>query len=157
MMRYAKSHTQIDLDRRSLISLAFGLFFMTRYAPDPGFFHILQVNTRERYRDGGNISLKKSLLLEKGKAKRSPRVTENLHHAFHRLVLPDARRFWATFFGHGCEQGVCHKDSSSSCVRGMSNPITHITRILLATERSRRKKREKQKLVPYKIYSLCHS
>jgi hypothetical protein len=39
----------------------------------------------------------------------------------------------------------------------MSNPITHITRILLATERSRRrrrKKREKQKLAIYKIYYL---
>jgi hypothetical protein len=45
-----------------------------------------------------------------------------------------------------------------SCVRGMSNPITPITRILLASERSRRwKKREKQKLAPYKIYSLHHS
>jgi hypothetical protein len=33
-----------------------------------------------------------------------------------------------------------------------------ITSILLATERSRRrKKREKQKLAPYKIYSLRHS
>jgi hypothetical protein len=40
----------------------------------------------------------------------------------------------------------------------MSNPITHITRILLATERlrrrRRRRKREKQKLAPYKIYSF---
>jgi hypothetical protein len=35
----------------------------------------------------------------------------------------------------------------------MSNPITPITRILLATKRSRKKKREKQKLAPYKIYS----
>jgi hypothetical protein len=109
--------------------------------PDSGFFLIFQVNTRERYREGGNISLKI--------AKRSPSVSEKLQHAFHRLVLPDARRFWATFPGHGCEKGVCHKDSSSSCVRGISNPITHITRILLATERSRRrKKREKQKLAP---------
>jgi hypothetical protein len=33
-----------------------------------------------------------------------------------------------------------------------------ITRILLATERSRRrKKKEKQKLAPYKIYLLHHS
>jgi hypothetical protein len=126
--------------------------------PDPGFFLIFQVNTRERYREGGNISLIKSLLLkEKGKAKRSPSVMEKLQHAFRRLVLSDARRFWATFPGHSCEKGVCHKDFSSSCVRGMSNPITHITRILLATERSRRKKREKQKLAPNKIYSLCHS
>jgi hypothetical protein len=103
--------------------------------------------------------LKKSLLLEeKGKAKRSPSVTEKLQQTFRQLVLPDARRFWATFPGHGCEQGLCHKDSSSSCVRGMSNPITHITRILLATERSRRgKKREKQNLAPYKIYFLRHS
>jgi hypothetical protein len=70
----------------------------------------------------------------------------------------DARRFWATFPGHGYTKGVCHKNSSGSCVRGMSNPITPITRILLATERSRRRnKREKQKLAPYKIYSLCHS
>jgi hypothetical protein len=27
--------------------------------PDSGFFLILQVNPRERYREGGNISLKK--------------------------------------------------------------------------------------------------
>jgi hypothetical protein len=127
--------------------------------PDYGFFLIFQVNTRERYREGGNISLKKSLLLEeKGKQKRSPSMTEKVQLAFHHLVLPDARRFWATFPGHGCEQGVCHKDSSSSCVRGMSNPITHITRILLSTERSRRRrKREKKKLAPYKIYSLRSS
>jgi hypothetical protein len=90
--------------------------------------------------------------------KRSPSVTEKLQDALCRLVLPDARRFWATFPGHGYEQGVCHKDSSSSCVRGMSNPMTHITRILLASKRlRRRKKREKQKLAPYKIYSLRHS
>jgi hypothetical protein len=116
------------------------------------------VNRRERYRDGGNISLKKSLLPEEnGKAKASPSVTERLQQAFHRLVHPDVRRFWATFPRHSCEQGVCHKDSSSSCVRGMSNPTTHITRILLETERSRgRKKREKQKLAPYKIYSFRH-
>jgi hypothetical protein len=77
---------------------------------------------------------------------------------FLRLVHPDARRFLATFPGHNYEQGVCHKNSSGSCVRGMSNPITHITRILVATERSRRRKeREKQKLAPYKIYSLRHS
>jgi hypothetical protein len=103
--------------------------------------------------------LKKSLLLEeKGKAKRSQSVTENLQHAFRRLVLPDARRFWATFSGYSSKEGVCNKDSSSSCVRGMINPITHITRILLATERSRRRtKREKEKFAPYKIYSLCHS
>jgi hypothetical protein len=103
--------------------------------------------------------LKKSLLLEeKGKAKGSPSVTEKLQQAFRRLVLPDARRFWATFPWHNCDQEVYHKDFSSSCVRGMSNPITHITGILLATERSRRrKKREKQNLAPYKIYSLCHS
>jgi hypothetical protein len=114
------------------------------------------VKTRETYKEGGNISLKKSLLLEeKGKEKRSPSVTEKLQQAFRQLVLSDVRRFWATFPGHSCEQGVCHKDSSSSCVRGMSNPMTHITIILLATERSRgRKKREKQKLAPYKIYSV---
>jgi hypothetical protein len=46
------------------------------------------VNTRERYRKGGNISLKKSLLpKEKGKTKRSPSMTEKLQQAFHRLVL----------------------------------------------------------------------
>jgi hypothetical protein len=28
--------------------------------PDSGFFPIFQVNTRERYREGGNISLKKN-------------------------------------------------------------------------------------------------
>jgi hypothetical protein len=93
--------------------------------PDSGCFLIFQVNTRERYSEGGNISLQKFLLLEeKGKAKGSPSVTEKLQQAFCQLVHPNARRFWATFLGHGSEQGVCHKDSSSSCVRGMSNPIT---------------------------------
>jgi hypothetical protein len=82
----------------------------------------------------------------------------NDHWTHDEIVHFDARRFWATFLGHSYEQGVCHKDSSSSYVRGMSNPITHITTILLAIKRSRRrKKREKQKLAPYKIYSLFHS
>jgi hypothetical protein len=54
-------------------------------------------------------------------------------------------------------QLIYHKDFSNSCARGMSNPITHITRILLATVRSRRRKKtEKKKLAPYKINSLCH-
>jgi hypothetical protein len=89
---------------------------------------------------------------------KSPSVTEKLRQAFRQLVHPDAMRFWATFPGHSCEQGVFHKNSSGSCFRGMSNPITHITRILLAIKRSRRmKKGEKQKFVPYKIYFLCHS
>jgi hypothetical protein len=84
---------------------------------DSGCFLILQVHIRERYREGGNISLKKSLLLEeKGKAIGSPSVTEKLQQAFRRLVHPDARRFWATFPRHGYEQGVCHKDSSDSYV-----------------------------------------
>jgi hypothetical protein len=62
--------------------------------PDSGCFLIFQVNTRERYREGGNISLKKSLLLEeKGKAKGSSSVMEKLRQAFRRLVHPDARRF----------------------------------------------------------------
>jgi hypothetical protein len=69
-------------------------------------FLILQVNTRERYREGGNISLKKSLLLEeKGKEKGSPSVMEKLQQAFRRLIHPDARRFWATFPGHGSSKG----------------------------------------------------
>jgi hypothetical protein len=81
----------------------------------------------------------------------------NDHWTRDEIVHHDARRFWATFPGHGCAKGVCHKNSSGSCGRGMSNPITPITRILLATERSRRrKKREKQKPAPYKIYSLRH-
>jgi hypothetical protein len=91
--------------------------------PDSGCFLILQVNTRERYKEGGNTSLKKSLLLEE-KAKGSPSVTEKLQQTFRRLVHPDARRFWATFPGHGYVEGVHHKDSSGSHVRGMSNPIT---------------------------------
>jgi hypothetical protein len=64
------------------------------------------------------------LLEEKGKAKGSPSVTEKLQQAFRRLVHPDARRFWATFPGNGYVEGVRHKDSSGSRVRGMSNPIT---------------------------------
>jgi hypothetical protein len=53
--------------------------------PDSGCFLIFQVNTIERYREDGNISLKKSLLLEeKGKAKGSPSVMEKLQRAFRR-------------------------------------------------------------------------
>jgi hypothetical protein len=82
----------------------------------------------------------------------------NDHWTQDEIVHLDARRFWATFPGHDCKKDVCHKNSSGSCVRGMSNPITHITRILIANERSRRrKKREKQKLAPYKIHSLHHN
>jgi hypothetical protein len=39
------------------------------------------------------------------------------------IVHPDARSFSATYPRHGYEEGVCHKNSSRSCVRGMSNPI----------------------------------
>jgi hypothetical protein len=73
--------------------------------------------------------------------------------SFRRLVLPDARRFWATFPW----QLIYHKDFSSSCARWMRNPVIHITRIFLITEWMRRKTWEKKKLAPYKIYSLCHS
>jgi hypothetical protein len=55
------------------------------------------------------------------------------------IVHSDARRFWATY-----PDTAARKE--------------YVTRILLTTERSRRrKKREKQKLAPYKIYSLRHS
>jgi hypothetical protein len=93
--------------------------------PDSGCFLIFQVNTRERYKEGGNISLKKIPPPGgEGKAKGSPSVTEKLQQAFCRLVHPDARRFWATFPGHGYMEGVRHKNYSGSRVRGMSNPIT---------------------------------
>jgi hypothetical protein len=36
-----RSCSQVDLARRLAILLAFGLFFMTRYAPDSGFFLML--------------------------------------------------------------------------------------------------------------------
>jgi hypothetical protein len=59
-----------------------------------GFFLIFHVNTRERYREGGNISLKKIPPLGgEGESKKSPSVMGKLQHAFHRLGLPDARRF----------------------------------------------------------------
>jgi hypothetical protein len=42
--------------------------------------------------------------------------------------------------------------------KGWATQSPSITRILLATKRSRRgKKKEKQKFAPYKIYSLRHS
>jgi hypothetical protein len=73
------------------------------------------VNTRERYREGGNISLKKSLLLEeKRKVKGSPSVMKKLQQAFRRLVHPDARRFWLP-------------SSDTAASKG------YVTRILLAT------------------------
>jgi hypothetical protein len=51
--------------------------------PDSGCFLIFQVNTRERYREGGNISLKKSLLLEeKGESKRKPKCDGEVAASF---------------------------------------------------------------------------
>jgi hypothetical protein len=97
-----------------------------RYAP-PRFWllpHLPSEHKRKIQRGWKHIPKKSLLLEEKGKAKGSPSVTEKLQQAFRQLVHPDARRFWATFPGHGYEQEVCHKDSSSSCVRGMSNSIT---------------------------------
>jgi hypothetical protein len=116
------------------------------------------VNTRERYKKGRNISLKKIPPPKgEGENKTKPKHDGKAAAGFPSACSSDAKRFWVTFPEHSCNQRVCDKDSSSSCVRGMSNPITHITRILLATERSRRrrrKKREKQKLAIYKIYYL---
>jgi hypothetical protein len=82
MTRYAKSHTQIDLAHRTIF-LTFGLFFMMRYAPDSGFFLILQVNTRDRYREGGNISLKKiSPPRGEGESKRKPKCVRKTAAGF---------------------------------------------------------------------------
>jgi hypothetical protein len=150
MTRYAKSHTQIDLARRSIL-LAGCRSCCTWSSNKLHFYWRLRDLILDMTKE--SFCLATLILVCK-----SPSVTKKLQQAFRRPFHPDARRFWATFPGHSCEQGVCHKDSSSSCVRGMSNPVTHITRILIATERSRRrKKREKQKLVPYKICSLRHS
>jgi hypothetical protein len=41
-----------------------------------------------------------------------------------KIIHPDTRRFWATIPGYGYAEGVCHKNSSGGCLRGMSNPIT---------------------------------
>jgi hypothetical protein len=48
----------------------------------------------------------------------------NDHWTQDEIVHPDAKRFRATYPGHGYEEGVCHKNYSRSCVRRMSNPIT---------------------------------
>jgi hypothetical protein len=121
--------------------------------------HLSSEHKRKIQRRVETYPFKKSLLLEeKGKSKRMPKCDGKAAAGFPSSCSSYARRFWATFPAQSCEKEVCQKDSSSSCVRGMSNPITHITGILLATDRSwKRKKREKQKLVPYKIYSLRHS
>jgi hypothetical protein len=51
-------------------------------------------------------------------------LENNDHWTQDEIVHPDARRFWATYPGHGYEERLCHKNSSRSYVRGMSNPIT---------------------------------
>jgi hypothetical protein len=160
MTRYAKSHTHIDLARRSILlvgrrscctwslnKLHF-CWWLRELIPGLQWDHKAMIIGHRM----NSVRFATLILVCK-----SSSVMKKLQQTFRRLVHPDAKRFCATFPGHSCEQGVCHKNSSGSCVRGMSNPITHITRILLATERSRRKKREKQKLAPYKIYSLHHS
>jgi hypothetical protein len=48
----------------------------------------------------------------------------NDHWTWDEIVHPGAKRFWSTYPGHSYEEGVCHKNSSRSCARGMSNPIT---------------------------------
>jgi hypothetical protein len=48
--------------------LAFGLFFMTRYAPDSGFFMLTSEHKRKIQR-GWKHTTSKILLLEEGKQK----------------------------------------------------------------------------------------
>jgi hypothetical protein len=168
MTRYAKSHTHksilladrscshVDLAHRSIL-LAFGLFFMTRYALDSSFFMLTSEHKWKIQRGWKHIP-SKNLPPGRRKAKGSPSVMEKLQHNVYGFL--SACSSWCQeVLGYlPTTQLIYHKDFSSSYARGMSNPITHIKRILLATERSRRrKKREKQNFVPYKVYSLCHS
>jgi hypothetical protein len=159
MTRYAKSHTQIDLARRSI--LLTGRRSCCTWSSNKLHFCWRLRDLIPGLQWDHNASWTYTFGLQEpsasGGRKHGGRKNNDhwTHDEFRRIVHPDARRFWATFPGHSCEQGVCHKDSSSSCVRGMSNPITRITRILLETERSRRrKKREKQKLRPIRSI-LC--
>jgi hypothetical protein len=81
---------------------------------------------------------------EGGKAKGSARLTEKLQHNVSGFPSACSSCCQEVLGYVPPTQLIYHKDFSSSCARGMSNLIIHITRILLATERSRRrKKREK--------------
>jgi hypothetical protein len=175
MMRYAKSHTHINLARRSILltgrrscctwslnKLHF-CWWLRDLIPGLPWDHkaswTCTFGWQEPSASGGRKhgSRKNYNRWAKDEFRQIVYLENNDHWTHDEIVHPDARRFSATFPWQSCEQGVCHKDSSCSCLRGMSNPITHITRIYLATERLRRKNREKQKLMPYKIYSLRHS
>jgi hypothetical protein len=50
--------------------------------PDSGFFLIFQVNTRERYREGENISLKKIPPPGEAESKRKPKCDRNAAAGF---------------------------------------------------------------------------
>jgi hypothetical protein len=171
-MRYAKSHTHIDLARWSIL-----LAFLVRRsivgsAEEGGRrrfvvhdkicsrFWLLHAYKWGQERDIDRVETYsfKNPPPGGGKAKGSASVTEKLQHNVVGFLL--AYSSWCQeVLGYlSLTQLIYHKDFSSSHDRGMRNPITHITRILLATERTRRRnKREKQKFAPYKIYSLCHS
>jgi hypothetical protein len=50
--------------------------------PDSSCFLIFQVNTRKRYREGGNISLKIPLLGGEGESKRKPKCDGKVAASF---------------------------------------------------------------------------
>jgi hypothetical protein len=51
------------------ILLAFGLFFLTRYAPDSGFFFMLTSENKRKIQRGWKHIPSKMFILEKGKQK----------------------------------------------------------------------------------------
>jgi hypothetical protein len=83
--------------------LAFGLFFMTRYAPDFGFFMLTSEHKRKIQRGWKHIPLKSSSWRResKRKPKRDGKAAAcYLIFGFSSACFPGARRFWATFPRH---------------------------------------------------------
>jgi hypothetical protein len=110
-----------------------GLLFLTRYALDSGFFFMLTSEHKRKIQQRVETYPLKNPPLGGGKAKGSTSLTRKIQQlvlgfspqtwSFCRLVLLDDKRFWATIH----RQLIYHKDFSSICARGMSNPVTHIT------------------------------
>jgi hypothetical protein len=147
MTRYAKSHTHINLARRSILLVGHRscytwssnkLHFCWRLRDlIPGLqwdhkaswtctFGLQEPSASGGRKHGGrknNDHWTQDEFCQIVHPKNNDHWTQD---EFRRIVHPDARRFQATFPGHSCEQGVCRKDSSATMLEGWAtqSPIS---------------------------------
>jgi hypothetical protein len=173
MTRYAKSHTHIDLARRSSILLVgrrscytWSLnklhlcWWLRKLIPglqlDHKAFWTCTFGLQEHSARGGRKHRKNNdhWTQEEGLFILKTMIIGHRMKLF--ILMPGGSRLPSP--DTAARKGYVTRIFLAAAFEGWATQSPPITRILLATERSkRRRKREKQKLAPYKIYSLCHS